>query len=432
MTTKPWRAKPGLWLAGGMAALAVAAGLAWALWRPVSVEAFQVQAAPLVRTLQFSARVASDARVDIGSTLTARVVDTLVDEGATVRKGQVLVRLESDELRAALAQAEAAEQQAAARLSGLRSTGRRSSVAGVAQAESVLRAAEAERRRVRDLVTQGFVSGSRLDEAERAVAVAEAQLAAAQAQRSANADAGTDVAQANAALALARAATQAARARLAQADLRAPADGRVLVRSVEPGQIVQPGRALLQLALAGPTLLEAQVDERYLEQLRPGQSATVVADAYPQQRFAAQVQSIAALVDAQRGAIEVKLAPQPPLPGFLREDMTLSVEVETARVERTLAVPLTALREGATVPGDLRVFVVEDGRVAERAVRLGLRTLDAAQVSAGLNEGDWVLLGSAPAAGRRVQPRPVANALTAAGTRRAEDAGAVINNAWSR
>jgi multidrug efflux pump subunit AcrA (membrane-fusion protein) len=108
----------------------------------------------------------------------------------------------------------------------------------------------------------------------------------------------------------------------------------VLARTVEPGQIVQPGRALLSLSLAGALQLEAQVDERYLEQLLVGQPASVVADAFPGQRFAARVQSIAPLVDAQRGAIEVKLALPQRAPDFLREDMTLSVEVETARRER--------------------------------------------------------------------------------------------------
>ena len=87
-------------------------------------------------------------------------------------------------------------------------------------------------------------------------------------------------------------------------------DGRVLLRKVEPGQIVQPGSALLSLALAGPTELVAQVDERFLDQLQPGQAASEVADAFPAQPFAAQLRSLAPAVDAQRGSVEVKLTPQ--------------------------------------------------------------------------------------------------------------------------
>ncbi len=388
--------------------------------------------APLVRSLQFSARVATLSRVDVGSTLTGRVLQVAVAAGAMVKSGDVLVRLESDELRATLAQARAGETQAAARLAGLRSTGRSAAQAGVAQAASVLVAAQADLQRTQELMAQGFVSQARLDEARRALAVAQAQLDGAAAQRAAVAEPGADVAQAQAQLALATSARAAAAARLDQAVLRAPADARVLARAVEPGQIVQPGRALFTLALAGPLQLVAQVDERYLEQLQAGQVASVLADAYPTQRFTARVLSIAPLVDAQRGAIEVRFSVAQP-PAFLREDMTLSVEVETARREQALVVPADALR-GDTSAGQ-SVWLVRDGRVQARAVRLGLRTLAAAEIVEGLSAGDVVLLGPAPQPGKRVRPDTAAAlaASTGKGSKGSkEDAGAAMSNAMGR
>ena len=374
--------------------------------RGPQVDALVVQSAPLVRTLQFSARVATLSRVDVGSTVTGRVAQVRVMEGAPVRQGDVLVQLESDELRAALAQAVAAERQAKARLEGLRSTGRTAAQAARAQADASLQAASASLARVQQLVAEGFYSPAQLDEARRAVDVARAQQLGAQAQLQATADAGTEVAQAQAQLALAQAATVAAQARLAQATLVAPADARVLVREVEPGQIVQPGKALLSLALAGPTQLVAQVDERFLEQLQLGQPAWVVADAFAAQRFAARVLSIAPAVDAQRGAIEVKFSIEQ-APAFLREDMTLSVEVETARRERTLVLPQAALR-GPAGGDQASVLVLQDGRAQVRNVRLGLRTLDAVEVLGGLKEGDTVLRGNATLQdGQRVRARTV-------------------------
>ena len=374
--------------------------------RGPQVDALVVQSAPLVRTLQFSARVATLSRVDVGSTVTGRVAQVRVMEGTQVRQGDVLVQLESDELRAALAQAVAAERQAKARLEGLRSTGRTAAQAARAQADASLQAASASLARVQQLVAEGFYSPAQLDEARRAVDVARAQQLGAQAQLQATADAGTEVAQAQAQLALAQAATVAAQARLAQATLVAPADARVLVREVEPGQIVQPGKALLSLALAGPTQLVAQVDERFLEQLQLGQPAWVVADAFAAQRFAARVLSIAPAVDAQRGAIEVKFSIEQ-APAFLREDMTLSVEVETARRERTLVLPQAALR-GPAGGDQASVLVLQDGRAQVRNVRLGLRTLDAVEVLDGLKEGDTVLRGHASLQdGQRVRARTV-------------------------
>ena len=453
----------------------VFAGVSW--WRGPQVEVIELRRAPLVRTLQFSARVATLSRVDIGSTLTGRVEQVNVREGDAVQAGDVLVQLEGDELRAALAQAEAAEQQARAALAGRRGSGRTTAQATQAQADATQRAAGAALVRAQQLVAQGFYSGAQLDEARRASEVAQAQARSARAQVQASADAGTDVAQAQAQLDVARAAASAARARLAQASLRAPLDARVLVRDVEPGQIVQPGKALLSLALAGPTQLVAQVDERFLDQLRPGQNAAVVADAFPDQRFAARVLSLAPAVDAQRGAIEVKfaLADGTP-PAFLREDMTLSVEVETGRRDNALVLPQSALRPlvaggaGAPAPNAVpnagvpdaegsaaavavavataapqgaarEVLVVQGGRTLLRSVRLGLHTLGAVEVLDGLAEGEQVLERSAGTdgkvrAGQRVRARPVAWSPAVVADPgngvRAENAGGAMSSAMGR
>jgi len=378
------------WIVIAVLLVLVLAGLAAFTLRAPRVEALLMQPGPMVRTLQFSARVATLSRVDVGSTLTGRVAQVLVREGAQVRADEVLVRLETDELNAALAQAVAAER----------------------QADATLQAAQATLQRGRQLVAQGFYSAAQLDEAQRAVDVAVAQRGSA------------------------RAAVAAARARLTQAVLVAPADARVLSRQVEPGQIVQPGKALLSLALAGPTQLVAQVDERFLDQLQTGQQAAVVADAFAGQRFAARILSIAPVVDAQRGAIEVKftLAQEPP--AFLREDMTLSVEVETGRRAQALALPLTALRQ--TQGDTAQVLVAVDGLAQARQLRLGLRTLAAVEVLEGLRAGDAVLTGHDLKAGQRVSVSPVAwlpGAATATSAQRADSAGSAgsaLSNAMGR
>ena len=420
-----------LW-GGGAAVVAAVAVLAIVKLRPPEVDSFVVQPAPLVRTLQFSARVATLSRVNVGATVTGRVAKVTVDEGAQVRRGDLLVQLETGELQAAMAQARAAERQAQARLAGLRSTGRTFTSAALLQAQATLRAAEADLARTQQLVTQGFLSAARLDEVRRVVEVARAQQTGAQAQTRANEESGTDVAQAQAQVAQASAATAAAQQRLAQAAVLAPTDARVLTRNVEPGQIVQPGAALMSLALAGPTQLAAQVDERFLDQLQVGQQAAVLADAFAGQPFAARVLSIAPAVDAQRGAIEVKLALVGATPAFLREDMTASVEVETAKRERTLVVPLRALRGDATAEAG-SVLVAQDGRARARPVRLGLRTLDAIEVLEGLRAGEAVLLGAEVRDGGRVRPRIVAwKPGAAAPATSREDAGSAMTNAVAR
>jgi len=422
------------WAAAAAVGVVVLAALGWMVVRPPPAASVQVQTAPLVRTLQFSGRVTTLSRVEVGSTVTGRVAAVAVREGDAVEAGQVLLRLEDDEWRAALAQAAAGARQSAARLVGLRGGSRDAASAGVAQADAQVNAAEAELRRTRDLVAQGFLGQARLDEVERAAAVARAQRTAAQAQRQGLDNTGSDIVQAQAQLALSEAAADAARVRLSQSVVRAPADARVLGREVEPGQIVQPGRALLTLALAGPLELVAQVDERFLEELKPGQTATVLADAYPEQRFTATLARIAPRVDAQRGSIELRFS-VPTVPDFLRQDMTLSLEVTTAERPRTRVLPLAALRSSSSAgqPGQDEVWIAQDGRVQARPVRLGLRTLSAVEVVDGVADGETVLVGASPAPGRRVRPQAIDPDL-ATRTRAATtgEGGAALSNAMGR
>lgn len=430
-----------------LAALSLALLTAAWLWqrRHPLVTVQTLQAAPLLSSLQLSARVATRSRVELGSTLTGRILAVQVRDGDAVQAGQALITLERAELDAALGQARASEALAAARLAGQRSSGRSAVQAGAAQAESVLRAAEADLQRAHSLLAQGFVSPARLDEAQRARSVAEAQLAAARAQIAANAEQGSELQQARAQLDQAQAAVQAAEAKLAQTVLAAPAAGRVLSRMAEPGQIVQPGRALLSLALNGPVELLAQADERYLGQLQPGQSAQVLADAYPGRRFGARLLRIAPLVDAQRGAVELRLAVDEPLPDFLREDMSLSLEIETGRRANALLLPLAALRGSAggadatAASADrAEVWLLRDGRVEARQVRLGLRTLSQAEVLDGLRAGDQLVLGDGALPGQPARGRTLATAAAAPPPRTGtsadsrEGAGGAISNAMGR
>jgi HlyD family secretion protein len=180
--------------------------------------------------------------------------------------------------------------------------------------------------------------------------------------------------------------------------------------------------------------LVAPVDERFLDQLQVGQPAAVVADAFPNRPFAARVLTIAPSVDAQRGAIEVKLALLQQPPAFLREDMTLSVDVQTGRREQALVVPLSALHTSSSDTA-ATVLLVADGRAQERQVQVGLRTLDAVEVTSGLAAGERVLLRGNLSVGQRVrvdvvpwQPREGAPSATA--TR--EDVGSMLGNAIGR
>jgi len=428
------RARVRRWVALAVVVALLAGGGAWLQLRPLPAAAVAVHTQPLQRTLLFSARVRTPSRVDVGATITGRVAQVAVDEGETVAAGAVLLRLEDDELRAALAQAQAALVQARARAAAQRTVARPSAEAALAQAQATLAAAERELARSRELVSQGFVSAARLDEAQRSVDVARAQHDAAQSQAAAQRDDGAEALTVQAQLDAAVAAVRSAQAKLAQATVLAPAAGRVLVRAVEPGQIVQPGRALLTLAVDAPTELIAAVDERFLAQLAPGQHAQALADAYPAQPFRVRIARLAPAVDAARGAVEVRMGPDAAPPPFLREDMTLSIEVVTGERASARVLPLAAVQSRGE-PGRGTVLVVRDGRAQPQDVALGLRTLDQVEVVDGLADGDVVLLDPTLAPGTRVRAQRLdarAALQPRTGGTSADDAGGALGSAMGR
>ena len=330
------------WLAA-LAAAAVAAawaGLLW--WRGPEVDAVRIVRKDVVQTVVAAGRIAAPYRVEVGSQLVGTVIDVPVAEGQTVRAGQVLIRLDSAEARANLLQAQATHANA------------------LAQYERNKRLAEA-----------GFIGKSALDDFWQKLEVA-------------------------------RTGVDAARAKLDYTTITAPRGGVLIARDVERGDVVQPGKALMVLSPAGETQVILQIDERNLSRLKLGQPALASVDAFPQDRIPAEVVYINPGVDAQRGTVQVKLRiPHPP--AYLKQDMTVSADIEVARSPGALAVPAEALRDAAgAAPW---VLVATDGRIERRAVTLGLRGNGIAEVRSGLAEGDVVLLAgnSRQTAGRRVR-----------------------------
>ena len=193
----------------------------------------------------------------------------------------------------------------------------------------------------------------------------------------------------------------AAQAMLLKTVLRAEVTGTILTRNVEPGDLVQPvGKVLFEIARAGDTEILIPLDERNLGTLALGQQASCIADAYPNQSFTAKVNFIAPTIDPQRGTVDIRLKVDP-VPDYLRQDMTVSVNILTGQVEQALAIPNDALMNVQGTQAE--VFIVDAGRVRRRQITLGLRGLALSEVRSGLQPGDWVLLGARAAEGEHVR-----------------------------
>lgn len=370
--------------------------------RGVEVAVVQVREQSLVQTVVATGRVMSPARVEIGSVITGRVVKVAVREGDNVEVGQTLIELDHSELSASLKQAEAAEQSARARLANVSELGLATAVESLTQAKATMEWNQAELKRYRELRASGFIGLSKLEEVERAYRVAKSQYESARTQMQSQKQGGVQAREAISKLGEATAARELAAAKLAQTTIRADAAATILTRTVEPGDVVQPGKTLLTLATAGETRITAQIDEKNLPFVKAGDAALASADAFPDAKFKAEVYYVAPSVDVQRGAVEARLrVPEPP--AHLRADMTLSVEIVGARKDNALVVPLNAVRGVAN--GGSSVLTVNAGKAATRAVRLGLRGGGKVEIVDGLQAGEQVIVNAAIVPGARVRGR---------------------------
>jgi HlyD family secretion protein len=396
-TARRWRFR----ILGGAVAILLAA-LSLRAWLGPKVPVWVVEQRELVQRVVASGRVLAPARIQVGSVVVGRVTAVPVDKGGRVKPGDLLVQLDDVEARAALSQARSAVAQAVARLEQVDVVSVQVTSEAVRQAELRLAQAEVKLTRNRTLAEAGSVSRSDLDDTQQVRDLAASQLASARIQAGAAAT-GADRHLAQAALQQARGSEQAAAARLDNLAIRSPAAGVVTERDVEPGDVVQPGRALLVVARDGATQLSVLPDEKNLALLRLGQGATASADAFPDRTFPARVGYIAPAVDLARGTVEVKLDVEDP-PPFLRPDMTVSVNVETGRDPQALLLPAGAIRDPGADPW---VLLVRDGRTVRQPVKLGMRGDGTVQVLSGLSAGDAVVAAAAQVGpGRRVRTEP--------------------------
>lgn len=335
--------------------------------------------------------------VKVGSRVPGRVEHLAVQIGDRVRPGQVIARLEQDELRAGvdkaraeLAAAEARRAEAAQDLRIVRETTETAIARGTAQ----LSAARAKLKVVLD--------GARPEEiaqAEAALRQAEAVLAEARANAGQVGVKEHELQAAERQVDQARAGLRIAEANLGYATITAPISGVVASVSTQPGETVTSGSAAAQAPTfvtiidLGRLEVHAYVDETDIGKIAPGQSATFTVDAYPDGEFTGTVIAIypKAVIQLNVVTYEVIVAADNP-EGRLRPDMTANVTITVARREQVLAIPSAAvMREDSE-----RYALVQTGeQTARRAIKTGSRDKTYVEVLSGLREGERVVVGEA-------------------------------------
>jgi RND family efflux transporter MFP subunit len=318
--------------------------------------------------LNASGYVVAQRKAAVASKVTGRLISLLVEEGSRVQKGQVIARLESDDLLATRDQAVSNRKVAEAKLDE-------------ARAELSLAALTFERNR--RLLERQIVSRAEYDNAEARYRRAQAAVAAAEASIRAG-----------------RAAVQGASVALDYALIRAPFDAVVLTKNADIGDIVTPvgaaanaKAAVVTIADMGSLQVEADVSESNLGLIQAGQPCEIHLDAIPDSRFPGMIHMIVPTADRSKASVMVKvrfLQPDPRiLPEMSAKVAFLSRPVKEEEERARTAVHRLALAERSR---SRSLFVIQNDRVKETAVRTGETFGDMMEILSGVKAGDRVVL----------------------------------------
>jgi HlyD family secretion protein len=386
-------------LVGILAARAVLAGGEDA----VAVRAEKVERRDLVAKVRASGHIEPKRSVDISADISGRVVELPVEEGQSVREGDLLLIIDPTQYEAAVQRAEAALAEARAREVQARTD--------YEQAQRDADRLSQLKERMEDLVTD--------QEVEQAVTLAEVKRSL--------------WAAAEHGVAMARAAVDEARDRLDKTVIRAPMSGRITRLAVEKGETAivgtmnNPGSLLLTVADLSEMEAVIEVDETDVPEVSIGDSAAVEIDAFPNERFTGRVTkignssirpigSVGTTTGEQAIDFEVRIALDAP-PEGIRPDLSATADVVTAIRETVLSIPIIALtlideddfellenelmasdsaaiagRDASQIEG---VYVVgEDNVVRFRPVEIGITGDNYFEVLSGLEEGETVVSGT--------------------------------------
>lgn len=354
----------------------------------VKVTPYVVTREDIVQTIVATGQLETASRVELGSQTMGTVSEVRVKQGDAVKAGDVLAILDSGDATAILDQSTAALKQAKAKLALIASYSLPSAQQSLTQNQAILRNIKLQLDRVNKLSALGYATRASREDVQRAHDIASSQVNASELAVKSLSPGGSDVAFATAAVTLAQAAVRSSQFRLGLLQVKAPFNGTVMLRSVEPGNVIQASQVLFMLAPPSGKRLVVQIDERSFSLIKLGQTAIASADAYPAERFTAYVSDINPAIDPERGSVEVKLDVDN-APTYLREDMTVSVDIEVAKRDGALVLPAAAIRDA--MGSNPHVMVITAGRAEDRKVKLGTRGQTKTEILSGLVEKDFVV-----------------------------------------
>lgn len=348
---------------------------------PRSVKTMVAVEKQLERLIAVTGTLAAEEQVTVSFKVTGRLDSLDVDLGSSVAKGQAIGKLVPTDFQLRVTQADAALQQARARL-GLTAQGTDETVdvakaSLVRQAQAVLDQSKLTRDRAASFAKQGIGSQADFEAADANYRVAEGRYQ----------DAIEEVRNRQAILAQRRTELELAKQALSDSRLTAPFAGRVRERQATPGQYLATGAPVVTIVRIHPLRLRLSIPERESSSIRVGQlvRVTVEGDSTVHQGRISRI-SPAIEENSRTLSIEAEVAN---VAGFLRPGAFANAEVVTEASDMAILIPASAIVSFAGVE---KVFVVKDGKAVERRVTTGRRATNQVEVLKGLTAGEPVIV----------------------------------------
>lgn len=339
----------------------------------------------LPQYLEGTGSMAANQQTDVAAETSGKVAAVGVDIGSSVRKGQMLVKLEDADFKDRIQQAQAQLDQSKATLQqNLAKIGMRpgqkfnpENVPEVAAARAALDLAEKNLRRSEKLVESGDISRATYDlqKSQRDQAAEQHQALIHQAQQNfaavANAQAAVDMSQSQLSL---------ARRNLTYTVVTAPMAGYVSERPADVGEYISPQQKVATIVSLNPLRVRIDVPEQSIPQIRVGESVSVSVAAYPDRSFAGRVARISPSVTQASRTMTVEADVDNPN-AELKPGQFATIRILLPQSAAAVLVPQRALR---TISGATYVFVIKNGFAQQRLVQTGQTEGDLVELKSGI------------------------------------------------
>ena len=360
---------------------------------PLKVRAVTVQRGPIRSQISTNGKVEPVRNFESHAPIATTVKRLLVKEGDHVQRGQLLLELDNDDIRAQAARAQAQIKAAQANLAATKNSGTQEEIltlnAQLAKTRAARDTAQRNLDALKRLQQQGAASEGEVRQAETTLQNTQADLNLLE-QKQKDRYSQPELASTEAQAAQAQAAYESAQDALSRSSVRAPFDGIVYSLPVKSGAFVQVGDMLLQVADLSHVLVRAFVDEPDVGRLQMGQKVEVTWDAVPGRVWTGAVNSVPSTVkrSGNRNVGETTcLIDNKDL--RLLPNINVGVTIVVAAHNHVLTLQRDALHIEDNKPF---VFRIIDNRLKRQAIEFSLQNLTRVEITSGLSEGDAVAM----------------------------------------